>query len=213
MDEKLQTNIGKIRQYISAHPQIKIEKHSIIIPTDCKQAFYSIFKQIREDTIIDRYPILFRDAQLLGEKYSEIEHLIAYAHCNANSREVLFNKYNTQKVRTNFWQRIIRRLNNSKFGCIMLDAQSDEYLHYPLAAMSRVLYDPLFAFLQGKTDGDELQDSIDKIINTEFERLYRTCYQTWILLNLLKLLEVDSLYSVLSPEMGSKAVLKRTISM
>jgi hypothetical protein len=103
----------------------------------------------------------------------------------------------------------IFKFRNFKADCIIVDPYSDEFLHAPVAALGRVIFEPLFDLLQGKTSVDEFERVIDEKLNFEFKKLYQLCYEKWIVLNLLKIAKINHLYNVESDVIEAKVLVKQ----
>lgn len=70
------------------------------------------------------------------------------------------------------------------------------FLHDPLKQLISVLYNPLFDLLKGKINLKEFQENAAKSIEVAFAPLYRSGYDKWITLNLVKLLQANSLLRI-----------------
>jgi hypothetical protein len=112
------------------------------------------------------------------------------------------------------WRKITARfsLGGFKFEDISLDAKLDEFLHEPLNAFSRMLFDPLFELLQGKIEAGAFEKLVDDTVEPEFHKLYKSGYEKWLVLSLLKALNTESLFRVVSDEISPKALIRQEVS-
>lgn len=201
----------KLNQYIHNHPQIKIERHSVSIPEDLRQEFYTVFKQVLVELLNDKYPQLVEEAQALSQNYKKEEQQISRGHYNSNDRKIILSKKAARKKTSNPLFNIIPifRPANFKADCIILDPYSDEFLHDPVGALSRMIFGSLFDLLQCKISTDEFEAAVDKRLNSEFRNLYQLCYEKWIILSLLRMAKSTILYSVTSDFVEAKVLVKQ----
>ena len=78
MSQDWQLAFVSLQQYIEAHPEIRIERRSIIIPENVRTEFYRNFDTVREAFIRDTLPELLVQAEALSSAYlsaeSEMKH-------------------------------------------------------------------------------------------------------------------------------------------
>jgi hypothetical protein len=214
MNNNWQQLLKELQQYIQNNSEIRIERHSISIPENLRPEFYGLFRQIQVELVKDRYPSLLSEARLLSLNYIEIESKISRAKYNPDKKNTGTPKKAAKKNASCLWRKMLGRFNPGSFKLdgILLEANLDEFLHVPLDAFTRVLFDPLFDLIQGKSDINELERIADEKINTVFDKLYKQGYARWLILNLIKLLESDALFNVVSDEISPKAVMKQEVN-
>jgi hypothetical protein len=214
MDNNWQQFLDKLNQYIHSHTEIRIERNSTSIPDKIRPEFYSLFRQCQEEIVKDKYSDLLQEVRALSRNYIEIERKVSRAHYNSNDKNIIRPQSTKKVVHASLWQKIKLGLNPSGFkaDCIILDPYADEFLHEPLSALARMLYDPLFDLLQGKNEIDEFQKTIDEKVKAKFRQLYQLCYAKWLILNLIKLAKTDNILKVTSNELSAKTLVKQETS-
>jgi hypothetical protein len=209
MDEAWEQGLAKITQFVGNHPEISINCNSISIPETIRPEFYRLFKQVSEQMLNSEYPLLLEESLLLSQKYVEIERKISRTRCNPNDRK-RSSQQETLTRKNTLWYKLFhwRQLSKFKLHCITVDSHLDAFLHEPLTAMTRLLFDPIFAFLQSNSDPHKFKDTVDGKIKGEFCSLYQRGYRRWVILHLIRLMQPDALYKVMTPETSAKVFAK-----
>jgi hypothetical protein len=215
MQNNWQEYTKPIRNYIAEYPQINITKQTIVIPDECKQEFYVIFKNARENIIKHEYHWLLQSALDLRKNYLAIEKEIAHVQYrpdndNASLRQARIGKY-TQRI----WKAFRSKFHTVDFKAnfVKLDIVSVNFINNPLQVMSRTLYDPLFELIQTKINEEEFKKTAHEKVMFQFNNLFRLCYAKWILLNICKMAEMGKIYTALSQELSTHGLLKRTLNV
>lgn len=78
------------------------------------------------------------------------------------------------------------------------------FLRDPVDGLVRELFDPLFDLLKGKVDIQTFEERASRNIEASFGPLYRSGYEKWVMLSLVKLLEADKAFRVSLPEFSTE---------
>lgn len=79
---------------------------------------------------------------------------------------------------------------------VSMNPSLNRFLHDPIDELKRGLFAPLFDLLRARLDNKSFEQKAIQIIGTAFIHLYRTGYEKWIVISLVKLLEADKLFQV-----------------
>jgi hypothetical protein len=87
---------------------------------------------------------------------------------------------------------------------VSMVASLGRFLHDSMDELKRGLFDPLFDLLKAKVDIESFEQKTTRSIGASFGSLYRSGYEKWVALSLVKLLEADKTFQVnlreLTPE-------------
>jgi len=79
-------------------------------------------------------------------------------------------------------------------------ARLNWFLRDPVNGLIRGLFDLLFDLLKGKIDAETFEQGASRNIESSFKDLYRSGYEKWVALSLVKLLASDKTFNVTPPE-------------
>jgi hypothetical protein len=79
---------------------------------------------------------------------------------------------------------------------ISLPTHLHRFVHNPIDELVRILFDPLFDLLRGEIGTEIFEKRVSSEIELSFRELYRSGYEKWVALSLIKLLQADKLYQV-----------------
>lgn len=82
---------------------------------------------------------------------------------------------------------------------VSMEVDLYRFVHDPRNQLMRGLLDPLFDLLKGKIDVETFDKEASGNIDVTFRNLYRTAYQKWVVLSLVKLLVADRSFDVSVP--------------
>ena len=211
MSESFQQHIKVLEDFIINHPEIVIAPKSTSIPEYVRPSFNSLFEQMRENIIESEYILLLNEARLLSQKYMFMERKVARAHYN--SIDAKHHQISTGHTNKGMFDKILRLFSTKHIlDGIILDAPLDEFLHNPLRALSRELYDPFLDYFSGNNDIKILKTNIDQKIQKKFNELYYSGYMKWLLLNLVQILQPAQSYIVISPTISAKVSVRYNVS-
>jgi hypothetical protein len=215
MQNNWRTYTEPIRNYIAKYPQINITRQSIVMPAECKQEFYAIFKSSREKIIEHEYHWLLQSALDLRKNYLAIEKKIARTRQTSNYKTTFSVQSQVGECAISIWKTFQNKLNLSDFkaDAVILDSVSAEFINDPLYVISKAVYDPLFELLQTKINEEEFKKTAHEKVMLQFNNLFRLCYTKWVLLNICKMAEMGEIYTALSQELSTHALLKRTLNV
>lgn len=88
-----------------------------------------------------------------------------------------------------------------KLQKIDIDTETKWFLENPVDGLIRLLFDPLFDVLRGKTDLTSFEKNIPEIIKAGYYRYMRDGYHAWTSLSLLQLMRAEKLLTVKPSEL------------
>jgi hypothetical protein len=88
---------------------------------------------------------------------------------------------------------------------IRLPAFLNWFLHEPNNGLTRQTFDPLFELLKGKTDAGTFEQVTSRNIERSFRALFRSGYEKWVVLSLVKLLASDRVFNVTAAELENSS--------
>jgi len=91
---------------------------------------------------------------------------------------------------------------------ILLPATLNWFLHDPINGLKRGMFYPLFDLLKGKIDAGAFEQVPSRNIEGSFRDLYRSGYEKWVTLSLVKLLASDKVFNVTAPEIDLDVVVR-----
>ena len=82
------------------------------------------------------------------------------------------------------------------------------FLHHPIDQLIQESFNPLFHLLKGQIDIEKYEAVASQNIETFFKSLYRSGYEKWVILSLVKLLEADKAFHVIPEEVTEEDTMK-----
>ena len=73
MPQNWQDNYSELKDFISAHPEVIIEKNHMRIPDTARPEFYGLFDALRSAFIQEKAPNIIRESGALSRSYMEVE--------------------------------------------------------------------------------------------------------------------------------------------
>ena len=73
MPQNWQDNYSELKDFISAHPEVIIEKNHMRIPDTARPEFYGLFDALRSAFIQEKAPNIVRECGALSRSYMEVE--------------------------------------------------------------------------------------------------------------------------------------------
>ncbi len=101
--------------------------------------------------------------------------------------------HNHDKVR----QAVTSSLN---LEAIETKASLNEFVLNPINYIMRILLNPLFDLLKGKSDLTTFEQVANQNIMAAFDKFFHECYESWVTLSLLQLMAPDKAYTVPIPD-------------
>jgi hypothetical protein len=95
----------------------------------------------------------------------------------------------------------------SGFENVEVPENVSRYLAGPLDGLMRGLFDPLFDVLKGRIDASGFESQCEQVIARDFEALFHDGYKYWVCLALIKLLDVDELFTVPAKDYQQEAAI------
>jgi hypothetical protein len=83
---------------------------------------------------------------------------------------------------------------------IKVQASLDNFLHNPADQLIKEIYTSLFGLLKGQLDAGKFEEVAVANIETFFKKYYRSGYEKWVTLSLVKLLNADKVFKVIPEE-------------
>jgi len=75
-----------------------------------------------------------------------------------------------------------------------------KFLYDPIDQLAKEIYNPLFSFLKGQINIEKYESVALNNIQASFKSLYRSGYEKWVILSLVKLLKADKVFKVIPEE-------------
>jgi len=75
-----------------------------------------------------------------------------------------------------------------------------KFLYDPIDQLAKEIYNPLFSFLKGQINIEKYESVALNNIQASFKSLYRSGYEKWVILSLVKLLKADKAFKVIPEE-------------
>ena len=167
MSNNWQQSCLAIKDFISNHPEIKIDTSVIRITERLRPEFNHLLIQAREAFIKgfqkERNKALLDEGENLSKEYLQIE------------------------------DEIIKQVGLER---ILPFVRVDHFLHNPKDALIGVLRDPLMDFLKGKCDFNKYEEEASNILDSSYKSFFQRGYEIWLVLSLIKLLEADKSFRV-----------------
>lgn len=82
------------------------------------------------------------------------------------------------------------------------------FLYNPIDQLTKEIFNPLFNLLKGQIDIEKYEAMALQNIETSFKSLYRSGYEKWIILSLVKLLKADKVFQVTPEEVTEDDTLR-----
>jgi hypothetical protein len=180
MGSNWQDTLGELRIYIQTNSKdICIKPASISIAESVKAGFYALFDRTREAVVSERASQYLAEAEALSQNYIDIEQKL----CGIKDGITGANN---------------PLLNPGAFNLdgIALGKPLGEFLHQPMAALRRAVYDPLFSLLQGNLTEEGFGKTVEDKIKTSFNQLYCQGYEKWVGFMLVSQLQADRYFDI-----------------